>query len=141
MPRIGNPSAPVAMSITGLAELQRALAALPGEKTNRALGSAAKNAAELHIVPTMRSAAPRLEGSLGNSVRALSSAVRTQIAVGNNTSVPYAGPINFGWAARNIRPQEFIYSSIAKETEDFLNEYWKAIDTLVSVAFPIGKLA
>jgi len=132
---------PVAIHVQGLAELQRALAAISGGKMKRELGKASKAAANVHIVPRMKSDAPRLRGPLGGSVRALGGATRTQIAVGTNTKVQYAGPINFGWPARNIRSQEFIYSSIVKEQEDFLEEYWGAIDRLVQVAFPIGRLA
>ncbi len=131
---------PVKVQIQGLRELQRELAKIDDGAMKKRLSQASKGAAKEVLVPRMQKNAPRRSGDLGKAVRALSTSTRTRIAVGTNVKVPYAGPINFGWPSRGIRSQEFIYRTIVEEQEAFLEKYWGAIDTLVSRAFPRGKL-
>jgi hypothetical protein len=87
----------VTFTVSGLAELQRDLQAVGADITNlhgpftqiAAVGARA-----------LAAASPRRSGRLAGSTRGVgfaSAAVVTQTA-------PYAGAINYGWRARNIRP-------------------------------------
>jgi len=51
--------------------------------------------------------APRLTGKLVASVRPTQAVRRARVNAGG-ARVPYAGPIHWGWQARNIAPNPFI---------------------------------
>jgi hypothetical protein len=51
--------------------------------------------------------APKETGRLAGDVRAGKAKTRATISVGRR-SVPYAGPINYGWPRRNIAPTRFM---------------------------------
>lgn len=53
------------------------------------------------------SLAPKVSGALAGDVRPTAAKTRASIAVGR-VAVPYAGPINYGWRARNISPSRFM---------------------------------
>lgn len=59
--------------------------------------------------------APVLTGRLAMSVRTGATANAATIRAGNGR-VPYAGPVHWGWPARNIHPQPFI-AAAAQATE------------------------
>ena len=59
--------------------------------------------------------APRRTGRLGASVRGSKAVGRARVVAGG-ASVPYAGPIHWGWPARHITAQPFI-SEAAQETQ------------------------
>jgi hypothetical protein len=77
--------------------------------------------------------APRRTGALGASVRAARQVGRARVVAGS-TSVPYAGPINYGWPARNVKPQPFI-NNAAVQTQPawlpvYLDDIQKVCDTV-----------
>jgi hypothetical protein len=51
--------------------------------------------------------APFRTGTLAGDVRGNRAQSKAVVTAGR-VSVPYAGPINYGWAARNIQPAEFM---------------------------------
>lgn len=51
--------------------------------------------------------APRQSGRLAGDIRGNRARNKAVIAAGRS-SVPYAGPINYGWAARGIKPSGFM---------------------------------
>jgi hypothetical protein len=59
--------------------------------------------------------APRRSGALAGSVRATKRAAGARV-LGGRASVPYAGPIHWGWPARGIGAQPFM-SEAAQATE------------------------
>lgn len=59
--------------------------------------------------------APRRSGRLAGTIRAAKQVRRAQVSAGR-ASVPYAGPIHWGWPSRNIEPQPFL-SDAAQNTE------------------------
>lgn len=74
--------------------------------------------------------APRRSGALGATVRAARQVGRARVMAGGG-AVPYAGPIHWGWPARNITAQPWISES-AQQTEpawvrDYLDEINKVI--------------
>lgn len=51
--------------------------------------------------------APKSSGRLAGSVRGNKAQNRAVIVAGG-ARVPWAGPVNYGWRKRNIRPREFM---------------------------------
>jgi hypothetical protein len=51
--------------------------------------------------------APRRSGALAGDIRGNRARSKAVITAGR-VSVPYAGPINYGWAAHNIEPSGFM---------------------------------
>jgi phage gpG-like protein len=90
--------------VTGLKELNRALQAAGAdiEDLKDAFGKIAAKGAQTAKGFT-RSRSGRLRGSIRGN-RAKSKAVVTA----GRASVPYAGPVNYGWPARSISPSEFM---------------------------------
>lgn len=56
--------------------------------------------------------APRRAGRLAADIRGNRAKSKAVITAGR-TSLPYAGPINYGWPARNIQPASFMQSADA----------------------------
>lgn len=92
------------VQVTGLAQAVRALKAMGAEVDDlkEAMSAIADEGAE-------RAArhAPIRSGRLAQSVRGNRAQSKAVIRAGRS-SVPYAGPINYGWPARNIRPSGFM---------------------------------
>lgn len=76
---------------------------------------AAHAAVAAFVATRAAAAAPRLTGALGGNVRGNKAAARATVKAGG-ARVPYAGPIHWGWAARNIPAQPFI-AATAQDTE------------------------
>jgi hypothetical protein len=77
--------------------------------------------------------APRRTGALGASVRGMKQVGRARIVAGN-ASVPYSGPINYGWPARNLPAQPFM-NEAAVQTQPawlpiYLDDIQKILDTV-----------
>jgi hypothetical protein len=124
------------IKVEGLRELQKALRQTPA-RLDKEMKKAGRAAVKKAIVPPVRSGAPvGKTGKLGRSVRALGSATKAVLAVGSNRAVPYAGVINFGWEARNISAQEFVYKGIDKGTPEMMSIYLEYVDRAVAPAFP-----
>lgn len=62
------------------------------------------------------SLAPHRTSRLRKTIRASGTNTAGIIRAGNNTRVPYAGPIHWGWFRRHIRPQPFL-SQGARDSE------------------------
>lgn len=127
------------IQVTGLAEILRALRSAPG-RLDRELGKANKNVVNKTIKPPVRRRAPKLSGRLARTVRGGASAKGATLMVGNNATIPYAGVINFGWPARGIKAQEFIYAGINEAEPSFMETYLEAVDKAAKVIAPQGKL-
>jgi hypothetical protein len=80
--------------------------------------------------------APRVSGRLAGSVRPARQARRARVMAGG-ARVPYAGPIHWGWQARNIRPDPFIsWAAMATETqwtEGYRRDVQAALDRVKGV--------
>lgn len=60
------------------------------------------------VVPPAISGAPVKTGRLRNTVKARKYPNKVEVQAGNNTTVPYANPIHWGWKVRNIEPNPWI---------------------------------
>lgn len=76
------------------------------------------------IVPTGRT------GRLGASIRAGAQARQAVIRAGK-AAVPYAGPIHFGWRARNIRPQPFLYDALDDRSREVIAIYESGVGDIL----------
>jgi hypothetical protein len=73
---------------------------------------------------------PVLTGSLQGSIRATASAKSGRVKAGYK-AVPYAGPIHFGWPARFIKPQPFVYDAIDRRRGEIKDRYERLIEKLI----------
>lgn len=94
----------VSIRVDGLSGVVRALisAGAEVEEVKDAMSDVAQMGARV-----ASSLAPRLSGRLAADVRGNRARAKAVITAGR-TSVPYAGPINYGWAKRNIAASGFM---------------------------------
>ena len=95
--------------IVGLRETQKALKSL-GDATKKELKPTHLRAAQI-VVNAAAPFVPFRTGALGTSMRAAATMTSGRVRLGN-AKVPYAGAIHFGWPARHIEPQPFIYDTL-----------------------------
>ena len=98
--------------VVGAQQLRRTLRAAGRDLTD--LKEANARAAAF-VAAASRTTAPRRSGRLAASVRGNRAAGRARVSAGG-ASVPYAGPIHWGWPSHNIAPQPWI-SEQAEQTQ------------------------
>ncbi len=115
------------VQVTGAKELRAALKHMGADlkdltRTNKA---AAQPVAE-----RAREIAPNVSGRLSGSTRATATRTQGLVAAGGS-AVPYAGPIHFGWRARNISPQPFLYDALDQRKDEVVRVYEERVGELV----------
>jgi hypothetical protein len=115
------------ISVTGLRETRRALKQY-GDETKTALKPANLAAAKV-VIAQANYLIPVRTGTLKSTMRPLATNKSGKIRVGN-AKVEYAGPIHFGWPARAIKPQPFIYEALDERIDQVILIYNAAIDEL-----------
>lgn len=70
--------------------------------------------------------APVVTGGLVGSIRASGTQTAAIVRAGRK-SVPYAGPIHWGWPARNITAQPFLVDAQEAKYEDWMSEYTQLV--------------
>ena len=83
------------------------------------------------VAGTAKGVVPVLTGKLANTIRAAGTNAAAVVRSGNNGSVPYAGPIHFGWPKRHIAPQPFLYNAMDIERAHILTLYEQRLDALI----------
>lgn len=73
---------------------------------------------------------PVRSGRLQRSVRAAGQ-VKFGVVRAGFKSVPYAGPIHFGWPIRNIRPQPFLYDAKDARRDEVVDIFDKRLAALI----------
>lgn len=94
-----------AVKVEGLRELRKALTQIDPE-----LRKELKTINRKSVDPVYRRAlteVPKRTGRLASTIRILGSQRAGQVAAGRK-SVPYAGPIHWGWPKHNIAPNPFL---------------------------------
>jgi len=112
------------VQVTGLNKVVRDLQTL-GLELNDIKDAFAKIAAEGARVAS--SFAPRRTGALQASVRGNRAKNKAVVAAGR-ARVKYAGPINYGWPKRNIKPALFMQRADTVMRPKALNELEKSIE-------------
>lgn len=119
----------VGVVIEGNRELIRSLRAVH-EDLPKQLGPLHKRVSE-PIAEAGRSRAPRgPSGRLAESVRA-GGTQRTGVVMAGRKAVPYAGPIHFGWPARNIPANPFLTDALDAKAEDTADLYTELLDAFL----------
>jgi hypothetical protein len=126
-----------AIRIEGGRELRRAF---------REAGDDMSDLKDLHkrladdVAGTAKTKVPVRSGRLQRSIRGSGTKTAARIRAGNNrksgpTSVPYAGPIHFGWGARGIRPQPFLYEALDDRRDEVVDAYNRQVREIIRKAF------
>lgn len=66
--------------------------------------------------------APRRSGALAGSIRGNRAVGKAVVAAGK-AKVPYAGPIHWGWPARHIAANRFIWDTAHETQDEWLPKY------------------
>ena len=83
------------------------------------------------VVARADSKAPRRTGALAESARPSRAAGRARVMVGR-ASVPYAGPIHWGWEARNIPAQPWVAETAQDNLTQIETLYLDGIDAVLA---------
>jgi hypothetical protein len=128
--RLGG-NAPGGVKIEGLSKVRRDLKNLGGDLdlVKGEFLATNKKVAEI-VLGGAKRFVPVLSGSLAESMKNASTKTAAKIRVGNKTNVPYAGPIHFGWPARRIKPQPFIYDAIDPRRNEISQLYAERITSI-----------
>lgn len=113
--------------VDGLVALQKALRSAPPE-LRKELRLANKAAAQV-VATAAKPLAPKRTGRLAASIGARAGQRDASVKAGSASRVPYAGPIHFGWPARGIRPQPFLYKALDRRQNEVRARYEDAINT------------
>lgn len=85
-----------------------------------------RQAADIAL-PAVQRLAPRRSGRLAASIRAGATQKAGVIRAGRKT-VPYAGPVNYGWPKHGIRPRLFVNQGVAGSESAWSRVYADFID-------------
>lgn len=106
------------IKVVGLNEAIRSLRAIG--VPSKEIGEASQEAGEL-VAGSARTLVPVRSGRLRATIKAKRIARKVVVSAGNNTTVPYANPIHFGWnydrknnQAKNIRPRPFFSNALTR---------------------------
>jgi len=91
---------------------------------NKAIASAVAGDAKRFV--------PVLSGALAASIREAATKTSAKVKAGSGKTVPYAGPIHFGWPARKIKPQPFFYDAIDQRRGEIQERYEKLVGDLIA---------
>lgn len=126
-----------ALQIEGGRKLRRAF---------REVGDDMSDLKELHkrladdVADSAKRKVPVRSGRLQRSIRGSGTKTAARVRAGNNrksgpSSVPYSGPIHFGWGARNIKPQPFMYEALDDRREAVVRAYNDQVREIIRKAF------
>jgi hypothetical protein len=108
-----------AVEVVGGRQLRRALRDASGDLQD--LKNMHRRVADT-VASEARYLVPVRSGLLSSTIRAAGQASGAVVRAGF-ARVPYAGPTHFGWPARNIAPQPFLYEARDKRIGDVIRIY------------------
>ena len=73
---------------------------------------------------------PVVTGQLRDTITSKATKTRARIEAGARIP-PYAGPIHFGWRARNIEPQPFLYDALDDRRRQVAETYADGVGKMV----------
>ena len=117
------------LQVEGLAELNKALRAFSSDTRND-MKETHRRAGQI-VVDGATRLVPVRSGALLASLRSAPTQRQGRVRVGS-AAVPYAGPIHFGWPARNIRPNPFIYAVLDARRDEVMRLYEERIGQLIT---------
>lgn len=118
------------LEIEGLREITRDLRALSKDSRDD-MKDTHRKAGEI-VAVAAKPLAPVLTGRLSSTIVSAPTQRQGRVRIGRGASVPYAGPIHFGWPARRIKPQAFIYEALDGRRDEVLQAYARRMDQLIT---------
>lgn len=82
------------------------------------------------VVGAARGLAPTRSGALAGSIRASRLAGGVALKAGSG-SIPYAGPIHWGWPARNIKATPFIMDAAMATESEWVGLYEEELNKIL----------
>jgi HK97 gp10 family phage protein len=119
-----------ALQIEGLRETLRDLKELSKDARDD-MKETHRRAGEI-VAAAAKPLAPVRTGALSKTIVSSPTQRQGRVRIGRGESVPYAGPIHFGWPARRIKPQPFIYEALDARREQVLQTYEHRINDLIA---------
>jgi preprotein translocase subunit SecD len=116
------------LEIDGLRQVQKAMRSFSDDsrndmkETHRRAGQIVVDGAARYV--------PVRSGALLASLRSAPTQRQGRVRVGS-AAVPYAGPIHFGWPARQIKPNPFIYEVLDDRRQEVYAIYAQRISELI----------
>lgn len=135
---------PGGLKVQGIREINKSLRIIgtPVKEIN-----AANREAASEIVQDAKRLTPVRRGRLQRTVKAKVSNLNVAITAGNESSVPYANPIHWGWSRsvktgqrKNIKPQPFLARALGYNRGEILANYYKQLDKLIRTQVARNKL-
>lgn len=117
-------SSPVAVEVVGLSKVLRQMKQIDPDLVAQ-IKAANRDIAD-DVVTTARTLSPKETGTLAGSLRP-GATNRTGLVRAGSRKVPWAGPIHFGWRARNIKPNPFLYDAFDERRDDVEDRYLAAM--------------
>jgi hypothetical protein len=122
------------VKVVGLNEAVRALRAIGVPSAE--IGAASQEAGEI-VAGAGRTLVPVRSGRLRATIKARKVARKVVVSAGNNSSVPYANPIHFGWnydrknlQAKNIRPRPFFSNALTRTRSQVYKVFFDNMEKL-----------
>ena len=115
------------LEIDGLRDVQKAMRGFSDDSRND-MKETHRKAGQIVVDGAVRYV-PVRTGALLASLRSAPTQRQGRVRVGS-AAVPYAGPIHFGWPARNIKPNPFIYEVLDSRRNEVAQIYAQRITEL-----------
>jgi hypothetical protein len=116
------------VSVEGARELRKALKTV-GDEAKAGLKDVNLEVAEI-VARAAVTKVPVRSGALRETVRAAGAQTRASVKAGFK-KVPYAGVIHFGFPARGILPQPFLYDALDARRDEVMDAYTDGIADLI----------
>lgn len=136
--------APSGIRVIGGKELYRSLKIIgtPQKEINAANREAARE-----ILQDAKRLTPVRRGRLLRTVKIVANVREVAITAGNETSVPYANPIHWGWSKsvktgrmKNIKPQPFLARALGYNRDEILRNYYEQMERLITEQMSKGQI-
>ena len=101
-----------------------------GDEANEDLKKANLEGVEQVLAEALRRV-PVRSGKLKATIKGSASKVRGTIRAGTKAKTIYAWPIHFGWAARNITPNPFLYEALDDRRDEVKEAYETQIAEII----------
>jgi HK97 gp10 family phage protein len=120
---------PTGIKVQGLREAIRALQDIGVPAAE--IKAAGTQSGEL-VANEARSQVPVKTGRLRDSIRVSKALSKISVSAGNNTRIPYANPIHWGWYRRHIKPQPFFVKALGITRDQVYQNYYSSLDRLIA---------
>jgi HK97 gp10 family phage protein len=120
---------PTGIKVQGLRQAIRALQDIGVPAAE--IKAAGTQSGEL-VANEARSLVPVKTGRLRDSIRVSKALSKISVSAGNNTRIPYANPIHWGWYRRHIKPQPFFVKALGITRDQVYQNYYSSLDRLIA---------